>query len=446
LPNFSKTSCLAISLLCYLGIAYFIERDQTIVLLSLFSILFVAYFFVVKNLTIIEFQFLLFAGVLFRIIFLSSTPTLSDDFYRFIWDGSLLLNSINPFGFLPTEVLENGLIESTPNNKHLLQSMNSPAYYSVYPPILQFIFYIAVKFSFGSNLIAIMILRLFIVSAEIGSIIFIKKILVHFNLNPLKALIYWLNPLVVIELTGNLHFEGVMIFFVLAAFYFLLKNKLNISAIVLAISIATKLIPLIFLPLIINTIGEKKGIIYSAIVFLVCCLLFWGFLDKQVFVNINTSLSLYFQNFEFNASIYYVLRWFGYQFYGYNSIATIGKILPAICTSIVLILSFKNQKNCIKTDCIFPKALNILFVYYLFALIVHPWYVCFLLVISVFTNTTYIIVWSAFVFITYTTYASAVYYENLFFIFIEYAIVITFFYLNQKNRFLQDSFLPVLNR
>lgn len=426
-----------------MSIAYYIERDQTIVLLSLFSILFVAYFFVVKNLITIEFQFLLFAGILFRVIFLCSTPTLSDDFYRFIWDGNLLLNNINPFGFLPTEVLENGLIENTPNNKHLLQSMNSPAYYSVYPPILQFIFYIAVKFSFGSNLTAIMIMRLFIISAEIGSIIFIRKILAHLNLNPLKGIIYWLNPLAIIELSGNLHFEGVMIFFVLAAFYFLLKNKLTISAILLGFSIATKLIPLIFLPLIINAIGLKKGIIYCATVFLVCCLLFYGFFDKQVFVNINTSLRLYFQNFEFNASIYYILRWFGYQFYGYNSIATIGKILPVICTSIVLIVSFKNQKNCSKTDCIFPKALNILFVYYLFALIVHPWYICFLLVISVFTNTTYIIVWSAVVFTTYTTYASAEYYENLFFIFIEYAIVIIFFYLNQQNRFLQNSFLPV---
>ena len=40
-------------------------------------------------------------GVLFRIISIVAIPNLSQDFYRFIWDGRMLLNGINPYLFTP---------------------------------------------------------------------------------------------------------------------------------------------------------------------------------------------------------------------------------------------------------------------------------------------------------------------------------------------------------
>jgi hypothetical protein len=95
-----------------------------------------------------------------------------------------------------------------------------PDYFTGYPPICQFIFGLATKL-FGGNLVwSIAVIRLFIIASEIGTIYFLRKILSAFNLPLRNVLIYALNPLVIIELTGNLHMEGVMIFFLVSSILF----------------------------------------------------------------------------------------------------------------------------------------------------------------------------------------------------------------------------------
>jgi amino acid transporter len=43
-----------------------------------------------------NFNFLILISVLFRLL-IFSLPNLSQDFYRFIWDGRLILLGLNPF-------------------------------------------------------------------------------------------------------------------------------------------------------------------------------------------------------------------------------------------------------------------------------------------------------------------------------------------------------------
>ncbi len=63
---------------------------------------------------------------------------------------------------------------------------------------------------------------------------------------------------------------------------------------------------------------------------------------------------------------------------------------------------------------------------YLFlATTVHPWYLIFGLVLSLFTPYRYFIYWTAAVFISYATYAHPDFKENLWLIAIEYLGVFT---------------------
>ena len=70
-----------VSIGLYAQIAYFTDRTETDILLGSYTLLFIIFLVLTKS--ILSFNFLLGFGILFRMIFLFSTPQLSDDFYRF---------------------------------------------------------------------------------------------------------------------------------------------------------------------------------------------------------------------------------------------------------------------------------------------------------------------------------------------------------------------------
>jgi len=159
-------------------------------------------------------------GIFFRLILIPVEPSLTDDYFRFYWDGLLNVHHISPYAYLPVDLMENGLYARFDLTEDLFNQLNSPKYFSVYPPFLQWLFMAAAKIAGAGNLLGfIIILKFFIVCFEIGSIALIIKILTLLKKPIYNVLWYALNPLVIIELTGNLHFEAAMIFFVLLAFY-----------------------------------------------------------------------------------------------------------------------------------------------------------------------------------------------------------------------------------
>ena len=44
-------------------------------------------------------------GAGLRISMLSSAPILEDDYYRYLWDGAVVVNGLNPYAYSPAEVL-----------------------------------------------------------------------------------------------------------------------------------------------------------------------------------------------------------------------------------------------------------------------------------------------------------------------------------------------------
>ena len=156
------------------------------------------------------------------------------------------------------------------------------------------------------------------------------KILAHFKLDIIKSMLYVLNPLLVLELSGNLHFEGITFTFLLISFYFLIVNKHIFSGVSFAVAIGLKLIPLMFLPLIVYKIGLRNAFPFLFALCLSCSLFFFPFFNIHLLTNFLESIELYFHTFEFNASIYYVLRCLGEFVTGYNQIELIGSFTPFV--------------------------------------------------------------------------------------------------------------------
>ncbi len=405
-----------LSLLAYTYIAYVLERHNFLALVSSFATALLGLFFILKsNAQLRTIQFLALA---FRLVYLFTIPMLSDDYFRFLWDGSLVINGINPFHYLPTDI-----DIDFPLKSDLLHGMNSPNYYSIYPPISQVLYSFGAWFLPFGILPSIIAIRVPLILAEIGMIFLLPKLLKKLNINQKNSLWYILNPLVIIELTGNLHFEGLMLFFLIAGVYAFTNSKTNRGAILLGFSAAVKLLPLILFPLFLRKYKWKEAIKIYLIAGATFTLLWLPLLDVLTIEHFFDSFNLYFKSFEFNASLYYVLRWMGYQIYGYNMIELLGSVLPKLALLLMLVImlwqSIDSWKELLK------KALFAYSIYYLFASIVHPWYIIIPLVVSLFTSYRYVVLWSFLCILSYSAYHETIVSENYLFIAIEYMLVIT---------------------
>lgn len=394
-----------------IGIGYFTERSNFFQLFGIYSVLFILYYFLQKS---IQKPILIFSlGVFFRVLLLLSTPALSDDFYRFVWDGRLLAHGINPYIILPTEFIHNPDYQKIIGDVSLFKSLNSPNYFTVYPSLNQYIFGVSAWLAGNNLFLNIIILRLFILSGEILTIFLLSK-LSQKKRSPIA--LYVFNPLIIIELVGNLHFEGLVIAFLLLAYELFQKNRNSLSAISLAMAVSIKLLPLIFLPIIFKKLDFREGLKYCIIVGIFCVLLFLPFVDNLLISGISSSLSLYFQKFEFNASFYYLVREMGYWIFGYNIIGMAGKGIMLFSFVGILWISIKSKN-------FFEGCLFILSLYLALATTVHPWYVSTLILLAVFSKFRYPIVWSFLIILSYSTYQTTAYTENLFLVAIEYIFV-----------------------
>ncbi len=419
----SNTSYLIASFLFTLiviTISYFTARHQTWILLTQYSILFALFiYFIRKANHPAIFNIGRYTGILARLSLLLLIPNLSDDVFRFIWDGHLMASGINPFSNLPTYWLE---INDTPAgiNEELYLMFGAKDTFSCYPPINQFIFWISVVIPGNTVFWNILIIRLFTLAAEVGNFWIIPKLLKKYQLPDSLGLIWYLNPLVILELTGNLHSEGIMIFFLLLSIYYFKKSNWVFSAICIGLAVSIKLIPLIFLPLLFRRIGFKNTILYSLMAVAILFVQFIPFLGSDPVYGFTKSLMLYFHTFEFNASIYYLLREIGFWITDNNIIQALGPFLAIVVLAGVIIYSKKEDA---KQTNLATSALWVLMIYAGLTTTLHPWYITTLLALGIFTRYQFTIIWSYLIFFTYAGYSVEGFQEPYFLIFIEYIVV-----------------------
>jgi hypothetical protein len=413
-----------LSLLGYVWIGYGTVRSDFAQLIILFGFLSGLYLLALyRKVFDVGFPLILGAAMLFRLSLMFMTPNLTDDYFRYIWDGLLFAHGYNPYLILPSQFI-NSSHAITGITNSLYAGLNSPNYYTVYPPVCQFIFGLSAKLAGGNILSNIIIIRLVILLAEFGIIIFLHRLASKLAVSPKVIAIYAFNPLVIIELTGNLHLEAVMLLFLVLALYLLVLRKQLYAAASFGLAVGVKLLPLIFLPLLINRLGLKKSMIFFIMVGATLVVLFLPFYSVDLIPNFFSSLRLYFQTFEFNASLYYLLRWTGYQFTGYNIIATMGIVL-AILTFLTIIAIAVREKT-VTWLSLFQGMLMCITAYFLLATTVHPWYITSLVLISLFTSYRYPILWSVIIILSYAAYRTVPYSENLWLVAFEYIIVLSY--------------------
>ncbi|GAA5220794.1 DUF2029 domain-containing protein [Membranihabitans marinus] len=395
-------------------------RTDIYAFLGLYTLGFIGYLWIHKRVASHhDFVFFIGVAIVARLGLIFVAPGLSDDLYRFFWDGTIAHLGFSPYEYTPSQMMDGNMVGGFLSTD-IYPYLNSQDYYSIYPPLSQLIFQISTYFTQDHLYHSSIVLRVFNITADIGVIYLLMKLLPAMNFNQKNVLLYALNPLVILEFSANLHGEVIMLFFFLFAFWWLLKGRWGYFSVLFALGILTKLTILLLFPLFLKRLGWKNFIL-SGLLIAAIVLAAYGGMGLFVYLdNYLASLQLFFQRFEFNASFYYFFRYLGYQWKGYNMIHYIGPLLSIAAMGgyfFMYVLQYINNKG------LLVRALFIYTIFLFASTTVHPWYIVFPLVFSLFSKYRYPVVWSFFIVFSYISYVSDPYSEMMAVVVIEYLLL-----------------------
>ena len=137
-----------------------------------------------------------------RVVLLPLAPELSDDIYRYLWDGHVLTQGVNPYAHPPGDSALAAL--RTPWHGEI----NHPEVPTIYPPLAQLLFG-AVALAGGAVLAA----KLLWLCFDLGCGLLLHRIAVRTRRDPAPVLIWYLwSPLLIVETAWSAHFDAVGLF------------------------------------------------------------------------------------------------------------------------------------------------------------------------------------------------------------------------------------------
>lgn len=274
-----------------------------ILFLSLSAIYFIAVFLVVKlipakkkyrGLTGV----IIFLAIFFRLVLIAEEPeVLSGDMYRYIWDGRLQFEKINPYLY-PPEADE----LKDMRDDQIFPNINRKNYRTLYPAGAQFffrIFYILV----GNSVIGYKGIMVFF---DIMTLLVLAALLQNRGLNLSRIIVYAWNPLVIFEIAYSGHLEGLTVFLVVAALYLYAIQKDLPATIMLALSAAVKLYPALLLAAFLNRGNRIKGIITFTATLILLYLPFVG-AGRKIFGFLPVYLNNPYESFNLGLK-YFMMR------------------------------------------------------------------------------------------------------------------------------------------
>ncbi len=312
-------------------------RAHTLTFIYIFFTLFVVYSIatvIVLKLKTDNRQILIFiivTATLFRLITIFSSPTLSDDIYRYSWDGKVQNAGLSPYEF-KDDADELSFLRDSIEYKNL----GNRGTYSIYQPAAQMFFLLASKF--GTN--SVPVIKLLLSIFDIGSIIVLIMILKELDINRARVLIYAWSPLVVFEISHSGHIDGLVVFLMLLALLARFRNRNVITGVLLGLAVAIKLFPLLFVPALAKrrdlklpaSLAGTLGIIYALY------MIGDGFKPFRVFTMIASEA-------RFNAGLKYFIELYAGQSKMFDNIYMLSISAVIITTGVVLFVRSSGSKN-----------------------------------------------------------------------------------------------------
>ncbi len=325
-------------------------------------------------------------ALLFRLTLLVSPPTLSDDIYRYGWEGRVQRAGFSPYNDAP----------SSPNLASLrgttYERINHKDIPTIYPPLTQIVFRLGsylgdglshrVSFQAAEVLSQKCIFLLF----DVLSLAMVWLLLKQRGLLGGRIVLYAWNPLIILEFAGSGHNDSLGIFFLLAGLW-LWSDKKKWSALwgsaSFAMSFLAKYLSVLWMPYMVWKRRWKELVLFGALAglglipFCACWLMTHG-------------AKHYLSNWQFNGSVYSLLQ------------AVAGPELAKRIVGVALVgLSVWVGK---KEEDIFRVSYVLVAASLLLAPTVHPWYFTWLVpFLCVYPNVAFL-VWNGTIVLSYTVW------------------------------------------
>lgn len=236
--------------------------------LSLVLISLVAYIFVFEKLkgrdseTPIKSKsiyWIILVSILCRLFYFPSALIQETDPYRYVWDGQTLLKGANPYQHSPKEAMR---LKAAPADnpsaraQETFERINHPGIRTIYPPLAQGIFALSQALSPWS----FMGLKILIFLSEMIILGVLAALLKEIG-KPIEWLaLYGWSPLVLKEYSNSLHLDVFAVLFLCAMVYCLLKTRLTLAFVCLALSVLAKWFAIVLLPLLVVwSMGKRPG-------------------------------------------------------------------------------------------------------------------------------------------------------------------------------------------
>lgn len=342
----------------------FNNYDTVILYIINFCLCFIlCIFFILRNKGRQEFSLkaIIFIALTLRIILLFIKPITSDDYNRYLWDGKVQAEGINPYQYSPLEL-------SKLHDNIIYPNVSYPEIKTIYPPVSQIIFYLSYILT-GSNIYG---LKIFYILFEAGILYFLYLTLKYLKINVNYIFLYVLSPLIIFEFFINVHIDIVILFFISGFIYFAVSGNTGPALLFLSFSVLSKTYSLIFLPVYLYYL-KRSGMsfknIFAMMFYFVLPLLILSFYGSNI-GNIYLTMENYMHNWYFNNLIYVLLNYL-------LSIFSIDN--HQVARFILIILFLSSYFFILRSDfSLVQKLYMISFFYLFFSHTDHQWYLTLL--------------------------------------------------------------------
>ena len=287
------------------------------------------------------------AAVVFRLTLFGLTPTLSEDIYRYVWDGRVQQAGINPYAYAPIDPA------LAPLRTFESRLINHPDIATIYPPLTQFAFRAGA--AIGPTLWS---QKFIFVMCDLAIIALLMWWLPQLGIPALMSLIYAWHPLAVVEVAGSGHNDPLGIAWLLIGLIAWQSRRQLEATSAFALAFLSKFATLLLWPF--YAVRARRWLV----VFLGLVLLggWWARCSPHLS---GTSLH-YGADWECNSSLYLLLRvlW--------------RSALAARLTAVVALAGY-GVRLAIRCDDLIGYTLRMLQAAVLLAPVVEPWYVLWLL-------------------------------------------------------------------